>query len=115
MSDCSYVERRGSRYYFRVRVPLDIVAIAGRRHVVAALGTADARGTKIKSARLYFYYAAFLETMRLRMAHALDIDGNTDSRRLEMLAAEALALGQGTKRQRQPPSPPCVASSAYAV
>ncbi|WP_366523590.1 DUF6538 domain-containing protein [Acidocella sp.] len=38
MSGCSYVERRGSRYYFRVSVPLDIAAIAGRTHVVAALG-----------------------------------------------------------------------------
>jgi integrase len=93
MSGCSYVERRGSRYYFRVRVSLDIAAIIGRTHVVAALGTADARVAKIKSARFFLSLAALLETMRLRMARALDIDGN-GSGQLEMLAAGAFALGQ---------------------
>jgi integrase len=100
MSGCSYVERRGSRYYFRVRVPLDVVAIAGRTHVVAALGTADARVAKIKSARLFLLLAAFLETMRLKMARMLDFDGN-GSGQLEMLAAGAFALGQEYKAQSE--------------
>jgi hypothetical protein len=93
MSGCSYVERRGGRYYFRARVPLDIAAIIGRTHVVAALGTADTRVAKIKSARLFLSLAAVLETMRLRMARARDIDEN-GSGQLETLAAGAFALGQ---------------------
>jgi integrase len=82
-------------------VPLDIAAIAGRTHVVAALGTADARVAKIKSARLFLSLATILETMRVRMARALDIDGTNDSRRLEMLAAEAFALGQEYEARKE--------------
>ncbi len=93
MSGCSYIERRGSRYYFRMRLPLDIAAISGRTHVVSTLSTSDARVAKINSARLFLLLAAFLETMRLRMAQTLDSNGK-DYGRLEMLAAGAFALGQ---------------------
>ena len=93
MSGCSYVERRGSRYYFRVRMPVDIAAITGQTHVVAALGTADARVAKVRSARLFLLLAGILETMRLRMARALDIDGTGPSL-MENLATEAFALGE---------------------
>jgi hypothetical protein len=41
-------------------MPADIAAIAGRTHVVAALGTADARAAKIKSARLFLSLALLI-------------------------------------------------------
>ena len=56
-------------------MPVDIAAIIGQTHVVAALGTVDARVAKIRSARLFSSLAGILKTMRLRMAGTLDIDG----------------------------------------
>jgi len=100
MSGCSYVERRGSKSYFRVRMPVDVAAMAARTHNVVSLGTADARIANIKSARLFLSVATFLETMRLRMARAFDIDEN-GSGRLEMLAAGAFALGQEYEARKE--------------
>lgn len=93
MSGCSYVERRGSRYYFRTRIPLDLAVVTGRTHVVASLGTSDQRIAKIKSARFFFLLASFFATMHAKMDHVLDFDGRELSRR-DMLAAGAFELGQ---------------------
>jgi hypothetical protein len=72
---------------------VDIAAVLGHTHVVASLGTNDVRVAEIKSARSFLLLVAFLETMRLRMACLLDIDG-TDLSRTEALAMRAFALGR---------------------
>ncbi|MGF6410971.1 DUF6538 domain-containing protein [Paraburkholderia sp. MM5482-R1] len=40
---CTHLVKRGSRYYIRRRVPLDLVSIVGKVEVTRALGTADRR------------------------------------------------------------------------
>ena len=87
MGCCSFVEKRRNRYYFRARLPADIGRAVGRTHVVASLGTADPRGAKTNSAKLFFLLARFFETMRLRMTHPINIDGNSQN------PADVLALG----------------------
>lgn len=101
MSGCSYIHKRGSRYYFRVRLPIDIAIVVGRTHVVAGLLTSDLRVAKIKSARFFFLLASYLATMRLKMANALNTDVNNDYRRQEMLAASAFALGQEFEARKE--------------
>jgi integrase len=93
MGVCSFVERRQNRYYFRVRLPVDIATVLGRTHVVTALRTSDPCQAKIKSAQLFFLLASFFATMRLRMAQLLDIDGS-DLCWAEALAMKSFALGQ---------------------
>ncbi len=93
MSGCSFVEKRSNRYYFRVRLPVDLVPVAGRSHVVASLFTSDPRAAKVRAARLYFSLASIFETMRLKMPQVFDIDPN-DLSRSKILATEAFALGQ---------------------
>jgi len=100
MSACSYVQRRGSKYYFRVRIPVDIAAVVGQTHIVSALATADAGTAKILVARLFFEIAGFFATMRLRMACALDTE-ETDRDRLEGLAVQAFALGQEYEARKE--------------
>lgn len=38
---CDYLQRRQSRYYFRRRIPCDLVPVLGRQVYQKALGTAD--------------------------------------------------------------------------
>ncbi|WP_407932558.1 MULTISPECIES: DUF6538 domain-containing protein [Acidiphilium] len=47
MTLCSFVERRRQRYYFRVRLPREIVPILGRTHVVASLGTGESAAARV--------------------------------------------------------------------
>jgi integrase len=99
MGFCSFVEKRCNRFYFRMRLPVDIAAIAGRSHVVSSLQTDDLRLAKRRAARLFLLLAAFLETMRLRMAQTLNIDGN-DPNQTEALVLEAFALGQAYEARK---------------
>ena len=46
MARLSYLLRRGASYYARVRVPLDLVEIVGRKELVKALGTKDEHEAK---------------------------------------------------------------------
>lgn len=46
MARLSYLLRRGASYYARVRVPLDLVDIVGRKELVKALGTKDEHEAK---------------------------------------------------------------------
>ena len=98
MGCCSFVEKRRNRYYFRARLPADIGRAVGRTHVVASLGTADPRVAKINSVKLFFLLARFFETMRLRMTHPINIDGNSQNP-ADVLALGAFELGR-TEAQR---------------
>ena len=93
MALCSYVEKRRNRYYFRIRLPAEIVAVAGRTHVAASRGTGDPRVAKNQFGANIFSLASIVETMCLKMARAFDIDG-TDLDRAEALAMGAFVLGQ---------------------
>ena len=100
MSRVSYLERRGSRYYFRGRLPLDLAGLAGRSHVVFALGTADQRAAKILATRFFLLLANFLARIRLRMQQ----DANTSEMRgspAEKLATAVLVLGTEYQLQAQ--------------
>jgi hypothetical protein len=46
MGFCSFIEKRCNRFYFRMRLPVDIAALIDRSHVVASLQTGDLRLTK---------------------------------------------------------------------
>jgi integrase len=46
MARISYLVRRGASYYCRLRVPLDLVDIMGKRELVKALGTKDEHEAK---------------------------------------------------------------------
>lgn len=45
-----HVQRRFGRYYWRARVPTDLVSVIGRREIVRRLGTADPRVTRERAA-----------------------------------------------------------------
>jgi site-specific recombinase XerD len=63
MGLCSFVIRRGQRYYFRVRVPRPISMATGRVHVVVSLKTCDLKTAKIYSARMFFSFASICVEM----------------------------------------------------
>ncbi|MDN2582147.1 DUF6538 domain-containing protein [Aquibium sp. ELW1220] len=46
MARLSYLLRRGASYYARMRVPLDLIDVVGRRELVKALGTKDEHEAK---------------------------------------------------------------------
>ena len=46
MARLTYLLRRGASYYFRVRVPLDLIDIVGKTEIVKALGTKDENEAK---------------------------------------------------------------------
>lgn len=46
MSGISYLIRRGASYYARIKVPVDLVDIVGKREHVKALGTKDQQEAK---------------------------------------------------------------------
>src|SRR4051812_36144529 len=46
MARLSYLLRRGASYYARVRVPLDLIDVTGKRELVKALGTKDENEAK---------------------------------------------------------------------
>jgi hypothetical protein len=93
MGFCSFIEKRCNRFYFRMRLPVDIADLIDRSHVVASLQTGDLRLAKQRSARLFLLLATYTETMRLRMAQTLNIDVD-DPNQTEALALQAFALGQ---------------------
>lgn len=99
MGFCSFIEKRCNRFYFRMRLPVDLAPILGRSHVVASLQTDDLRLAKQRAARLFLSLAGFLETIRLRMAQTLSIDG-IDQNRTEALVLEAFALGQAYEAKK---------------
>ena len=46
MARMTYLLRRGASYYARMKVPLDLIDIVGKRELVKALGTKDAHDAK---------------------------------------------------------------------
>ncbi len=93
MALCSFIEKRRNRYYFRSRLPVDLVPIVGRTHVVISLGTADPPTAKFRAAfcmQSLTYCAAII---RLAMRPSNDIlDAGQNP--VETLAWEAFELGR---------------------
>ena len=92
MALCSFIEKRRSRYYFRSRLPVDLVPVAGRTHVVISLGTADPPTAKFRAAfcmQSLTYCAAII---RLAVRRSNDILDNSQDP-VEALAREAFELG----------------------
>ena len=93
MALCSFIEKRRNRYYFRSRLPVDLVSVAGRTHVVVSLGTADPHTAKFRVAfcmQSLTYSAAII---RLAMRRSNDILDDTQNP-AETLAWEAFELGR---------------------
>ena len=67
MALCSFSEKRRNRYYFRSRLPVDLVPIVGRTHVVISLGTADPPTAKFRAAFRMQSLTHFVAMMRLSM------------------------------------------------
>lgn len=66
------MQRRGGRYFWRARVPADLIPILGRQEIVKTLDTADPRAARERVARYHAHVmAAWME------ARAMSTDGAT--------------------------------------
>ncbi len=93
MTLCSFIEKRRNRYYFRSRLPVDLVPIIGRTHVVISLGTANSHTAKFRAAfcmQSLTYCAAIIRLAMRRSNDILDDSQNP----AETLAWEAFELGR---------------------
>jgi site-specific recombinase XerD len=93
MGLCSFVIRRGQRYYFRVRVPRIISIATGREHVVVSLKTGDLKTAKIYSARMFFLFASVCVEMLVMIEAATHSPGTTQGQANRLIAA-AFDLGR---------------------
>ncbi|WP_374321921.1 DUF6538 domain-containing protein [Brevundimonas sp.] len=64
--------RRGARYYLRRRVPLDLLAVYGKKEVVKALGTADYAEAKKRLASEWVALDKEFDEQRARLARPAD-------------------------------------------
>ena len=89
MATCPYIVRRGNRYYFRIRIPAEAVAVVGKTELKRSLQTGDLSEARRRSSRLMAIASrlvslarmrpvisdeAILELVRNFYEHQLDID-----------------------------------------
>lgn len=68
MAGISYIFRRGSAYYARLRVPLDLVETVGRKELVKALGTTDIAEAKRRVHAVIHNWQCEFDDLRSRRA-----------------------------------------------
>ncbi len=93
MALCSFIEKRRNRYYFRSRLPVDLVPVVGRTHVVISLGTPHPTTAKIRAAFCMQSLTYCTAIIRLAMRRSNDILDNSQDP-VEALAREAFELGR---------------------
>ena len=90
------LQKRGSRYFLRVKVPTDLRSAIGKREIRKALGTSDPRGA-LKCVRKASVEAdAVFETYRVRTARNASDRVPASEADLERLALQAF---QASERQ----------------
>jgi len=109
-----YLEKRRCRFYFRARLPADVAGLIGKSHVVLSLETDVPALAKMRAARFFSSFASFLETMRIRMECARDLDGRGEPQ-LEKLVGEAFALGQAYQARQEELKSECLATLSQLV
>lgn len=93
MALCSFIEKRRNRYYFRSRLPVDLVPIVGRTHVVISLGTADPPTAKFRAAFCMQSLTHSIAILRLAMRRADNIAEDRQNQ-VEALVLKAFDLGR---------------------
>ena len=88
-----HVQRRCGRYFWRARVPADLVAVIGRREIVRALGTACPRVARESAAR---YQVAVIDIW----AGARRLGGGTAEEIRQLIETLTDALDHGTAVRR---------------
>ncbi|CAA6603651.1 hypothetical protein MTBLM1_110002 [Rhodospirillaceae bacterium LM-1] len=61
----THIARRGSRYYFRIRVPDDLIGFFGRRELKRSLGTASQREARFRASQLRQIAYTGFRTLRI--------------------------------------------------
>lgn len=105
---CTHLQKRGNRYYFRRRVPLDLVGAYRRRELSCSLGTGDYADAKVRCRKIGARFDDEFDSVR-----AGGIPTLLDSERLNHQgASEPIALpliaeaSQIAPFETAPPSPP---------
>ncbi|MBF0270127.1 MAG: hypothetical protein HQL44_16200, partial [Alphaproteobacteria bacterium] len=111
----THIARRGSRYYFRIRVPDDLIGLFGRRELKRSLGTASQREARFRALQLRQIAYTGFRTLRenpmlkpnqiTRIARAfyeqcLDLDDDVRARSKGGVYAQCLHGGLKDNRQQ---------------
>ncbi len=63
MAQISFIQRRGAVYYFRQRVPKELLSVIGRKELVFSLKTKDKTEAKLRAAEKQLQIAGQFSTM----------------------------------------------------
>jgi hypothetical protein len=90
------LQKRGSRYFLRVKVPTDLRSAIGKREIRKALGTSDPREALKRVRKASVEADAVFETYRVRTAPYASVRVPSSERDLERLVLQAF---QASERQ----------------
>jgi hypothetical protein len=90
------LQKRGSRYFLRVRVPTDLRSAIGKREIRKALGTSDPREALRRLRRASVEADAIFETCRAKAGPAASVRSPASEADLERLVLQAF---QASERQ----------------